>query len=57
VPLVYCDDQLVAVADLWLCKEIVSYIDIENNKAVADNRFEHGAIHQISAKELLVWSL
>jgi tRNA(Ile)-lysidine synthetase-like protein len=59
VPLIYCDDQLVAVADLWLCKEIVDYVDIENNedRAAADNRIEHGATVQISAKKLLAWSL
>lgn len=59
VPLIYCDDQLVAVADLWLCKEIASCIDIEDSQdeTVATDKSKGTANQQISAQSLLVWSL
>jgi tRNA(Ile)-lysidine synthase len=57
VPLVYCDEQLVAVADLWLCEEIANHVNIENKQELAGSPSKGAAAQQLSAKNLLVWSL
>lgn len=54
VPLIYCDDQLIAVGDLWLCKEIYNYIDLEN-KSLSENGLEDLSA-KITAKNLFSWS-
>lgn len=72
VPLIYCDDQLIAVGDLWLCKAITNYIDIENSKdaSLDDNILESPdnkksstktdakkKATKIAATDLFVWSV
>jgi tRNA(Ile)-lysidine synthase len=67
VPLIFCDDQLVAVGDLWLCKEIYNIINIENyqcESAVDKNQKDptskevkiNKTDSKIVAKDLFVWS-
>jgi tRNA(Ile)-lysidine synthase len=67
VPLIFCDDQLLAVGDLWLCKEIYHIINIENNQSEsAIKKAQENSISKesdanktdskINVKDLIVWS-
>jgi tRNA(Ile)-lysidine synthase len=72
VPLIYYGDQLIAVGDLWLCKEVSNYIGIGNSKDafLDDNIVENSdnkkpsaktdankVATKIVAKDLFVWSV
>jgi tRNA(Ile)-lysidine synthase len=55
VPLIYCDEQLIAVGDLWLCKEIGHYIDIDNNQSepLPEHNLENSVVNNVQVKKIV----